>query len=74
MRLRWIDLQDVRYFSGPKVSPAPPPPTMSDAEVQANLAAEQERARRRKGRTATIIAGLYPETAKLGTSASLGTG
>ncbi len=71
-RSRWLDLQDVRYFSGPKVEPAPPPPKMSDADVQAALASEQERARRRKGRAATIIAGLYPDQSKLGSSSPLG--
>ena len=48
-------------FSAPKPAPMPAVPTMSSADVQAQLAAERERARRRSGRSQTIIAGLYPD-------------
>ncbi len=54
-------------LSAPKPDPMPAVRKMSDTDVQAALAAERERARRRAGRSQTIIAGLYPDQPAAGT-------
>jgi len=41
--------------SYPPPPPPPPPPTINDAEVEAALKRERELARKRKGRSSTVL-------------------
>ena len=57
--MRQDDGQDVRHLKMPEVSRMPQTPTKDDAEAGAAMQAEREEAKRRRGRSATVIAGLY---------------